>query len=508
MSDTELPGPDFAAGVDVQTLAEGGMLAGHVDGDEALLVRQGGVLYAVGARCSHYHAALADGLLVGSSLRCPLHHASFDLKSGEAQCAPAFDAIPCWRVERQGSVVFVRERLRPEPRSARAPQGSPRRRIVIVGGGAAGFAAAEMLRREGWDGSLVLISAESDPPCDRPNLSKDFLAGNAPDDWMPLRPPAFYGEMKIDLRLSTHVAAIDLAQRQLALDSGERLPFDGLLLATGATARGWQLPGASRLPVLSLRSWADARRVVAAASGAKSVLVIGASFIGLEAAASLQERGLQVDVLGHGRVPMERILGAELGAEVQAVHAARGTRFHMGAEVVRVDGGEVRLSDGTRLAPDFVLAGVGAEPSLALATQAGLACDRGVLVDAFLETSAAGVFAAGDIARWPDPHSGERIRVEHWTVAQRQGQVAALNLLGRRLAFDAVPFFWSQHHGLTLSMVGHAEKWDSVQIEGSIAAHDAAVTYRLGTRVLALATLSRDRQSLQFERQLELNPAR
>jgi NADPH-dependent 2,4-dienoyl-CoA reductase/sulfur reductase-like enzyme/nitrite reductase/ring-hydroxylating ferredoxin subunit len=505
MAVNELPGPDFAAGLDIQTLAEGSMLAGHVDGDEALLVRQGDALYAVGARCSHYHAALADGLLVGTSLRCPLHHASFDLTSGEALCAPALDPIPCWRVERRDTIVFVRERLRPKQP---APLSSPRRRIVIVGGGAAGLAAAEMLRREGYDGSLVLLSADSDPPCDRPNLSKDFLAGNAPEDWMPLRPMTFYGEMKIDLRLSTRVAAIDVAQRQVALETGETVPFDGLLLATGAAAREWQLPGPGRLPVHTLRSYADARRVLAAATGAQRVLVIGASFIGLEAAAALQDRGLQVDVLGHGRVPMERVLGAEVGAEVQAIHASRGTRIHMGAEIVHVDGGVVQLDDGTLLSPDFVLAGIGVEPSLDLARQAGLACDRGVVVDAFLETSAPGVFAAGDIARWPDPHSGERIRVEHWTVAQRQGQVAALNLLGRQQAFDAVPFFWSQHHDLTLSVVGHAEGWDNVQIEGSIAAHDAAVTYRRGKRVLALATLSRDQQSLQFERQMELSLGR
>jgi NADPH-dependent 2,4-dienoyl-CoA reductase/sulfur reductase-like enzyme/nitrite reductase/ring-hydroxylating ferredoxin subunit len=504
MTADEPSGPDFAAGVELQALPEGGMLAGHVGADEALLVRQGGALYAVGARCSHYHAALADGLLVGTSLRCPLHHASFDLRTGEAQCAPALDAIACWRVEQQGTMVFVREPLKPPARPQRP---GPRRRIVIVGGGAAGLAAAEMLRRQGYDGSLVLLSADSDPPCDRPNLSKDFLAGNAPEDWMPLRPGSFYDEMKIDLRLSTRVAAIEPASREVVLAAGDRLPFDGLLLATGATAREWRPPGPGRLPVYSLRTYADARRVVAAANGAHRVLVIGASFIGLEVAASLQQRGLQVDVVGHGRVPMERQLGAELGAEVQAIHAAKGTRFHMGAEIVQIDGGVVQLSDGTRLTPEFVLAGVGAEPALDLASNAGLACDRGVLVDRFLETSVPGVFAAGDIARWPDPHSGERIRVEHWTVAQRQGQVAALNLLGRQQAFDAVPFFWSQHHDLTLSMVGHAEGWDNLQIEGSIPAHDAAVTYRRGTRVLALATLSRDRQSLQFERQMELDRA-
>jgi NADPH-dependent 2,4-dienoyl-CoA reductase/sulfur reductase-like enzyme len=375
--------------------------------------------------------------------------------------------------------------------------------VVIVGGGAAGFAALDMLRREGYDGTLTMISADDAPPCDRPNLSKDFLAGTAPADWIPLRPPEYSAERKVDLVLGGRVSSLDTARKRVHLTDGRTFDFEALLLATGAEPVRLPIEGAAPSQVHYLRTFFDSRAIAARAESARRVLVVGASFIGLEVAASLRERGVAVDVVAPDQQPLARALGPELGLFIRGLHEAHGVVFHLGATVRRVDGTAVTLSTGQTLDADFLVLGVGVRPSLALAEQAGLAIDRGVAVDEYLETSVPGVFAAGDIARWPDPRTGGRIRVEHWVVAERQGQVAARNILGRRQRFDAVPFFWSQHYDTRINYVGHAEAWDAVGIEGTLGSGDCAVTYRRGGRVLAVATIGRDLQSLQAEEAME-----
>ena len=233
------------------------------------------------------------------------------------------------------------------------------------------------------------------------------------------------------------------------------------------------------------------------------MVVVGASFIGLEVAASLRARGIDVDVVAPDSVPLERVMGPEVGRFIRDVHESHGVTFHLGRTVSRMDGDKVTLSDATTLTADFIVVGVGVRPSIELAQRAGLVIDRGIKVDAYLETSAPGVFAAGDVARWPDPHSGELMRVEHWVVAQRQGQAAARNMLGCREPFDAVPFFWSQHYDTVINYVGHAESWDAIAIDGSLSARDCTVTYKRGERTLAVATIARDRQSLDAELALE-----
>jgi len=496
----DLPKPDFKAGVPFNSLADGTMVRGQIDGEEAILIRQGDGLHALGALCTHYHAELAEGLLDGHVLHCPMHHAQFDIRSGEALCAPALDALPCWRAERVGDQVFVRERIISPPRSRK---NAPLADVVIVGGGAAGVAAADMLRREGYEGRLTIISAEEDPPVDRPNLSKDFLAGQAPADWMPLRSNAWYDERRIELQLNSRVTAIDAARREVRLDSGTTRAFGALLLATGADPVHLAVPGAAPGQVHTLRSFADSRALVAKAASARSALVIGSSFIGLEVAASLRGRGIDVHVVAPGAVPMRRVLGDEVGRFVRDLHAGQGVRFHLGTTVARIDGSRATLADGTSIDAELIVAGAGVCPSVALAERAGLAIDRGVSVDAYLRTSAPGIFAAGDVARWPDAHSGERIRVEHWVLAQRQGQVAALNMLGRRQPFAASPFFWSRHYDVTIQYVGHAERWDSIAIEGSLLERDCTVRYLMGGRTMAVATVSRDLESLRAERALE-----
>jgi NADPH-dependent 2,4-dienoyl-CoA reductase/sulfur reductase-like enzyme/nitrite reductase/ring-hydroxylating ferredoxin subunit len=493
--------PDLGSGVLIRDIPDGGLILGQVGDEDVILVRRGDELFALGALCTHYHGPLAEGLVVGDTVRCPWHHACFSLRTGEAVRAPALDPIARWRVERIGETAFVRDKLaepiaKPSlgPRARKAPAS-----VVIVGGGGAGLAAADMLRREGYDGTLSLISADDSPPYDRPNLSKDFLAGTAPADWIPLRTPEYYADRRINLVLGARVSAVDLEQRQVQLENGQAHGFEALLIATGAEPVRLPIEGAAESQVHYLRSFADSRALVAKAASARRVVVVGASFIGLEVAASLRKRGIEVSVVAPEKQPLERILGPEVGLFVRGLHEAQGVGFHLGQTVGRVEGRVVTLSGGAALDADFVVAGVGVRPSLALAERAGLTLDRGIAVDEFLETSAPGVFAAGDVARWPDPHSGERIRVEHWVVAQRQGQTAAKNMLGQQEPFTAVPFFWSQHYDTQISYVGHAEKWDAVEVDGKLDAGECAVAYKLKNRTLAVATISRDRQSLEVE---------
>jgi NADPH-dependent 2,4-dienoyl-CoA reductase/sulfur reductase-like enzyme/nitrite reductase/ring-hydroxylating ferredoxin subunit len=494
---------DFAAGVPLEQLPDNGLLSGQVDGEEVVLARRGGEIFAVGAHCTHYHGPLADGLIVGDTVRCPWHHACFSLRTGEALRAPALDPVSCWRVEQSDGKVFVREKLAPP---APPPSSSLREEpttIVIIGGGAAGLAAADMLRREGYDGTITMISADDAPPCDRPNLSKDYLAGTAQEDWIPLRAPEYYTEQRIDLLLNTRVSAIDAKGCRVQLEGGRSLPFGALLIATGATPVRLPFPGEPAIPIHYLRTFADSRAIVASVENAKRVVVVGASFIGLEVAASLRTRGIAVDVVAPDKVPLERVMGQEVGGFIRSVHEDHGVVFHLGTKVSRVDGRTVTLSDGTSIEADALVAGVGVRPSIELAQEAGLVIDRGISVDEYLQTSVPGVFAAGDIARWPDPHTGDRIRVEHWVVAERQGQTAARNMLGRREPFDAVPFFWSQHYDIAINYVGHAEAWDDVVIDGKLESQDCTVTFNRAGRAVAVVTIGRDLQSLQAERSIE-----
>jgi len=498
---TQPSGPDLSQGVALETLTDGGMLLGHVGDNAALLVRRGGEVFAIDATCSHYGGPLAEGIVVGETVRCPWHHACFSLRTGKALQAPALNDLTCWRVEQRDGVAFVGETL--TATTPRLPAAGLPDSVVIVGGGAAGNAAAEMLRREGYVGPVTLLSADPSPPCDRPNLSKDYLAGTAQEDWIPLRPPEFYQQHRIDLRLGTRVVMIDVAAHSVLLSEGGRVSYGALLLATGAEPIRLDVPGANPPHVHVLRTLADSNALIARATAAKQCVVVGASFIGLEVAASLRSRGVQVQVVAPEARPMERVMGAAIGDMVRALHEANGVVFRLGATVASIAQDAVTLSTGERLRADLVVVGIGVRPAVHLAEQAGLAIDRGVTVDEFLRTSAAGIYAAGDIVRWPDRRSGQRIRVEHWVVAERQGQVAALNMLGRRQHFDAVPFFWTRQYDTAIDYVGHAEQWDRVDIDGDPAAHDCTVSFWHGGRKLAVVTVERDRESLRAEAAFE-----
>jgi len=503
----DLEGPDFEKGCQIDTVPDEGMLLGHAFSEAILVARKGDQLFAMGATCTHYGGPLAKGLMVNCTVRCPWHHARFDLRTGEAIGAPALSDTSCWKVEKRGDRFFVTGKADNSDKSrergipARKPKSSPAS-VVIIGAGAAGNAAAEMLRREGYDGPITMITADESLPYDRPNLSKDYLAGTAPEEWIPLRSADFYRQQKIDTFTNTSVAAVDPKAKQVTFSDGRSLGYGALLLATGAEPVRLSIPGADLPHVCYLRTLADSRRIIAEAKNAKRAVVIGASFIGLEVAASLLERKLEVAVVGKGSLPLKKVLGRELGNLIRETHEAHGIKFHLERTPAVIQDRNVQLDDGTTLDCDLVVVGIGVRPNTALAEKAGIATDNGVLVNEFLETNISGIFAAGDIARWPDPRAG-RIRVEHWVLAERQGQAAARNILGARQPFTDPPFFWSNHFDLHIRYVGHGRSDDEVSISGDLKGKDASVCFRSGGKLTAVASIGRDLENLKAEFALE-----
>ncbi len=496
--------PDLTAGVPTASLSDGVPVLGHVGGEAVILVRRGEDVYAIAATCSHYGGPLAEGLVVDDTVRCPWHHACFGLRSGEALRAPALNPVASYDVEKRDGSVFVRGK-RDHPASVRrhARGRGAVESVAIVGAGAAGNSAAEDLRHLGFDGDITLIDRDAHAPYDRPNLSKDYLAGNAPEEWIPLHPRAHYDGLGIELMLGRTITSLDPRGRRLTLDDGMTRHFGAIVLATGAEPVRLALAGDDGPRIHYLRTLQDSRAIIKAAEGARRAVVLGASFIGLEVAAALRARNVDVHVVAPNQRPLERVLGAQLGDVVQSLHEQHGVVFHLGRTPSGVVSGGLILDNGERLVADFVVAGVGVRPATALAEKAGLDIDKGIVVDAFLETAAKGIFAVGDSARWPDPRGGGLVRVEHWVVAQRQGQAVARTVVRGREPFVDVPFFWSQHYDVSINYIGHAERWDAIEVEGRPDQHDCAVRYRAGGRVLAVASIFRDRQSLEAELAME-----
>jgi NADPH-dependent 2,4-dienoyl-CoA reductase/sulfur reductase-like enzyme/nitrite reductase/ring-hydroxylating ferredoxin subunit len=509
----ELKGPDFAAGVLLSSIPDGGMLLGHAQGQAVLLSRRGAEIFAIGATCTHYSGPLGEGLIVGETVRCPWHHACFSLRTGEALRAPALSPVSRWEIERRGNVVVVTHEIKapdgatPLPGSPTLPPPPDVKRVLIIGAAVAGNAAAEMLRRRGFTGAITMVGADPATPYDRPNLSKDYLAGTAQEDWLPLHSPSFYKRHEIELLTATRVTSVDVPGKKAKLENGETLDFDRLLLCTGADPIALKVPGADQKHVFCLRTLADCHAIIAATATAKRAVVIGASFIGLEVAASLRTRGLEVNVVAPEAVPLAKVFGEKLGAHIRSMHEQHGVKFSLQRSVAAIGAADVTLDDGTKLPAELVVVGIGVRPSLDLAKQMGLEVDNGVVVDEFLQSSAPGIFAAGDIASFPY-RTGGRIRVEHFVVAERQGQFAARNMLGAREKYDDIPFFWSAHFGTEIRYVGHASTADDFVVGGDIEKGDALVAYREKGKPVAFASLGRDLACLMAEHALAVDDAK
>jgi NADPH-dependent 2,4-dienoyl-CoA reductase/sulfur reductase-like enzyme/nitrite reductase/ring-hydroxylating ferredoxin subunit len=495
-----LSAPDFKAGVTVDALAQNEPLLGHYEGESVILVLQGDQIFATGAVCTHYSGPLDQGLVVGQTIRCPWHHGRFDLRTGEAVGAPALNPLSCFTVRRQGDLVMITGKRTPDFRVACPLNPSS---VVIVGAGAAGAGCADMLRAKGYAGPVTLAGDEVPGPVDRPNLSKDFLAGTATEDWIPLRTREYYDSIKVDLITGDPAVRISPTDCQVSLRSGRVLTYGALLLATGAAPRSLAIEGANLPHVHRLRTLADSQAIIEHAKTARSCAVIGSGFIGLEVAASLRQRGVAVSVIGRDPIPLAKVLGPELGRFIQALHEQHEVRFYLGATPRAIRKDRVEISGGRFVDADLVITGVGVSPRTVLAERAGLKVDNRVVVSDSLRASASDVFAAGDVARYPEPVSGEMARIEHWVVAERQGQAVARSMLGIGGTYREAPFFWSQHYDVTISYVGHASSWESCEIRGELEKHDACAIYRRNGRPVAVATIGRDRLSLRIEAAFE-----
>jgi NADPH-dependent 2,4-dienoyl-CoA reductase/sulfur reductase-like enzyme/nitrite reductase/ring-hydroxylating ferredoxin subunit len=498
-----ISGPDLENdGYAAAELQVGDMVLGHVAETPVVLARTRAGAFAVGARCTHYGASLGAGRLHENLVFCPLHHSAFDLRTGAPVRAPALNPVPRFAVTERDGTLFVGSEEMAGDAPPAAPAGAPDS-VVVLGAGAAAATAVETLRNEGYRGAITVVGAEPDVPTDRPNLSKDYLAGNAPEDWMPLRSEGFYSDNDVTLKLSTRATSIDRAARSIKLEGGGSLSYGALLIATGADPVRLPLPGADQDHVFTLRTLGDSRAIISAIEGASSAVVMGASFIGLEAAASLRERGLTVHVVAPELVVMEPILGTEVGEFIRGLHESHGVIFHLGHVASEIGADLVVLDDGSRVPADLVVMGVGVRPAFQLAADAGLETDRGVVVDEHLRTADPNIWAAGDVAVYPDRRRGKPTRVEHWVLAQRHGQVAALNMLGRAVPFRDAPFFWSQHYDVRINYVGHAEGWDELAVRGSISDGDALIAYKEDGRIAAVATIGRDLDNLDAHIALE-----
>jgi NADPH-dependent 2,4-dienoyl-CoA reductase/sulfur reductase-like enzyme/nitrite reductase/ring-hydroxylating ferredoxin subunit len=479
-------------------LLEGAMRAVEAGGRKILVARVNGVCHAIDATCPHAGGPLNEGVLHEGVVVCPWHKAAFRVATGERVEPPAVDNLQRFPVRVADGRVHVSVGDQWNRVQDTAPGGDARC-MVIVGAGAAGAIAAQTLREQGFSGRVVMIGREDCLPYDRTVLSKYALSGQKGGEKSPLQDAAFYQAHGIE-RLAQEVVAVDPAGRVVTFADGTSLAYDAALMATGGVPRPLTFPGADLDGVFLLRSAADADAVVEAAGRARRAVVIGAGFIAVEAAGSLRERGLEVAVVAPQQAPFERQLGPEIGNVFRRVHERQGVVFHLGEEVEAIEGDgrvqRVRLKSGAVLDADLVVAGLGVTPATGPLHGVPRRQDEGLDVDAHLCVTE-GLYAAGDIAAFPLRGDGEQVRVEHWRVAEQHGRVAALNMLGHGVAYDAVPYFWTIHYRKRLDYVGHAEAWDEVVVDGDLEKPEFTAFYVHGAKVAAVAGWGRDRQMAQ-----------
>jgi len=477
-----------------------------------LLVRTGDKWHALAAHCTHYGAPLAEGALVDGRIICPWHHACFNAATGDMLEPPALDSLASYPITVEGDDIYIA--LPEQPADRRVPEmtkyDSKRNKgeFVILGGGAAGYMAAQTLREDDFAGRITIITRENRAPYDRPNLSKDYLAGNAEPEWMPLRSDDFFEEHDIEILREKEVAKIDAAGKQIVFSDGEKLSYDKLLIATGGIPRKLNLPNADLKNIFVLRTFSGADEIIAAAEGAKRAAVIGASFIGMETASSLKQRGIAVTVIAPDKVPFERTLGTEIGELFRQIHEKNGIEFQLGANVKGFEGNDivnaVVLDSGEKIEADLVIVGIGVTPATAFLDGFELHKDGGVIADSHLKIGD-DIYAAGDIVHFPDARTGESTRIEHWRTALQQGRVAAHNMAGKAAKFDAVPFFWTTQFDATLNYVGHANGWDEIIFQGDVNARDFLAFYVKNDRVQAVAGMNRDTELAYLQEQMRLD---
>lgn len=486
-------------------LREGVPVVREVFGTEVLLIRAGGSIRAYGHRCTHLGAPLSEGVCANGVLVCPWHNARFDLETGAMLSPPALDDLPRYRVrEDDGSILLGMPELRP----AVKPWEKDDKTFVLLGAGAAGEAAAETLRREGFGGTIVMISSETDLPYDRTMLSKGFMTGDKADEDLPLRSAEFYDRLGITLMPGRTVTKVLPTEHTVRFEDGKPLKYSKLLIASGGEPVVPQVPGVTLPGVLTLRSSDDARRLRERLGRASSVVLIGAGFIGLELASACTVLGCAVTVVAADRTPLERVLGPAIGGRIRTLHEEHGVRFVLGRGVTafsgtdRVDG--VELESGERIPAELVVIGIGVRPRIGFLSGTKLVKDGSVPVDREFHTLEKDIYAAGDIALAPDPRTGVPVRIEHWAVAERQGRQAARSMLGITDTVPEVPFFWTNQHGVSLRYIGHGAGYDSVLFRGEVEHGPFLAGYYRGGTLRAAATIGMERQLMALGELLRL----
>ncbi len=487
-------------------LKDGEMKIFSAEGSDVLLARIDGKLHALGAYCTHYGAPLDQGILHGDRIVCPWHHACFHAKTGDLQEPPAHDALPRYEVKVDGEEIIVRLPEQMEgnrlPGMVKQDEGSDGRTFLFLGAGAAANSAAQTLREDGYRGKIIMLTYENRVPYDRPNLSKDYLQGEAEEEWMPLRPEDFYRAHDIDLRKQSRFLSLDSKAKEVLLEDGSRIQYDKVLLATGGRPRRLNIPGADLKNVFTLRSFDDSDAIIEASKNSKNAVVIGASFIAMETAASLRHRNIPVTVVAPETVPFEAVFGREIGEMLQALHRENGVKFRLGHTAASFEGQDkvaaIVLEDGSRLEADLVIVGVGVEPVTDYLRDIDTEPDGSVKVDRYFHVKN-DVYAAGDIATFPDWHTGLGIRIEHWRTALQQGRYAAHNMAGKETPFESVPFFWTVQAGQSLRYVGHVRDWEEVIVHGDVAKRDFIAFYVKNHQIHAAAGMNRDRQMAMTE---------
>lgn len=470
------------------------------DENEILLAKTNGSYYALAPHCTHYGAPLAEGVLSGDTIVCPWHHACFNVRTGDIKEPPALNALPAYDVRVEGEDIFVKVPQQMEahriPKMVR-PDAADKRKFVIIGGGAAGYSAAQAMREAGYKGEIIVITPEKRTPYDRPNLSKDYLQGNAQDEWMPLRDDNFYSEYGIAFKFEKCVMDVDHKKNEVLLDGGEIIKYDKLLIASGGKPRTTDIEGSALKNIFTLRSFASCDEIIEASKEAKSIAIIGGSFIGMETAYSLRERTkLPVAVIFPGETPFEKVLGKEAGNLFRKKHEEIGIKFHLNTKAEKFIGNDkvesIILKNGEEVDAGLVLIGIGVKPSTDFLKSFDLEKDGGIKVNEYLQVNE-DIYAAGDIAHFPEPRTNETMRIEHWRTALQQGRTAGLNIAGKEIKYDSVPFFWTKQSA-SLSYVGHASDWDEIITWGSIDDEDALLFYIKRNKVYAAAGIGRAKE--------------
>ncbi|GBM32218.1 Apoptosis-inducing factor 3 [Araneus ventricosus] len=473
-----------------------------------LLVKENGTYSALGTKCTHYGAPLKNGVLIGGKIRCPWHGACFDSKTGDIEDFPGLDSLPCYEVTVTDGNVKVKaplsslknhKRVKPMTKYSHANPTT----YVVIGGGAAGLMCCETLRQEGFSGKIILISKESNPPYDRPKLSK---ALDSKPSALYLRNEEFYKTAEISLMLETNVTSIDTKERWIACNNGKlKVKYDSLMIATGGEPYKYDAPGSDLKNIFYLRTPEDGN-LIAKESAGKPVVVIGSSFIGMEVASYLIGKATSITVIGRSDVPFATVFGKEIGARIKAMFEEKGVIFHSGKNIVKFVGSDgnlnaIELSSGETIAAEVCIIGIGVKPATEFLKDSGIAMNAKaqVIVNEMLETNIKGIFAGGDIIEFPlTSYDNVKANISHWQMALAHGRTGALNMLGKNTIFHSVPFFWSAMCGKNFRYAGYAPNFEEVIIKGDLEKLQFIAYYIKESKVAAVCTCNKDPEAARF----------